>query len=196
MAHEQFVVDAALAGQRVLLHHGGGKAGRVGLAIGPDEDAVAGRRDLEAAEAALEAGELAGGAAGDGDRPDGILAALVRLEVDGRSDDLRCVFVDLRLGDQGFGLSALAGQVEAPQVIAAAIGGEIGFALRPDEPLAVRRRGRRADAAERGDVIDGELAGGGGRGDGSGGGEQARGKEGLHAREVKQIGRAGATAGR
>ena len=188
MAHEQLVIGAARPGVRVLLHHRGFQAGRAGAAIRPDRDPVTGRRDLEAAEATLEIGDPPRRAAGDGHRPDRVVGA----EIHGASDDLRVVFVQRRIGGELHRRCARHRQVEPPQVVTTAVGGQIGFALRPDEPAPVLRQRRRADAAEHRHIGDGQRAGGGGGGDAGSGGnggkrEQTRERDPLHEEALQQI---------
>jgi hypothetical protein len=69
-------------------------------------------------------------------RLDAVIAAFVGLRNKaGCPDDLRAGLVDVRLGNDLLRLRPLPAQVEPPEVVATAIGRQIGLALLPDEPM-------------------------------------------------------------
>jgi hypothetical protein len=55
-------------------------------------------------------------------------------------------------------LRSRAAQVEQPQVGPPPIGGEVGLAQLVDDPVSVRRRRRRGEAAEGGEIGGGDWA--------------------------------------
>ena len=148
----------------------GGKAGAVDVgaahvAVGPDRDPVARRREQIAADVGGEIGDLLRGAARGRDPPQLIAARSVAQIIDPApvGGEMRVVLIMLgRRGDAGRRRIGMA-EVEQEKVGAAAIGGEVGLAQLVDHPMAVRRHRRRGEASHGGEIGGGDRAGGGGR---------------------------------
>ena len=187
MPHEHLVISATIAGIGIPLDHRRFETGRARQAIRPYQQLVVLRRDLEAAQAAGEVGQLQRCATCNADRPDRILAALVRLEIHSLAvmRELRRSLVDIGLGDQLFRGGPFARQVEPPQIEATTIDGQVGLALLPHQPMPIGRNSRSGDARQRGHIVDRQLAGDRRRGNESGR-QGGRSKQCFHERRLQQ----------